>query len=103
VFAALIVRRRTEAARRGRFEFDALQEAVKGQIEIEAGLFAVGDDIQAGVGLITNRNAHGVVDHFGAIGFAKLIEMLDGKFQPAGKWIAPDDCCAQWTRSHAAA
>ena len=45
--ATLIVRRRTEAAWRIAFELDAGEEPVERQVEVESGLLAVGDDVEA--------------------------------------------------------
>ena len=94
VTAALIVGRRAEAARQGLLQFYAFQKAVERQVEIEPRLFAVRDHIQSGGDLIVNRRDHGVFLQFGAIGFAELVEVLAGEFQPAGEGIAADDSCS---------
>ena len=91
VFAALIVSGRTESAGGGGFEFDAGDEPVKGKVEIEAGLLAVGNDVKASGGLVVDGDAHGVVDKFLAILNAELIEVSAGEFQPAREGVAADD------------
>ena len=62
VFAALVVGGRAEVAGGGALEFDALDETVEGEVEVKAGLFAVGDDVETGVELVAERGGHGVVD-----------------------------------------
>jgi hypothetical protein len=52
VFAALIVGRRTETPGRRGFEINALDVAVERQVEIEPGLFAIRDDVEAGGQLV---------------------------------------------------
>ena len=47
MFAALIVGGWPEAAWRCGFKVDALEVTVKREVEIEAGLFTVGDDIKS--------------------------------------------------------
>jgi len=91
VFAALIVGGRTEATRRRGFEFDAFDETIERQIEIEPRLFAVGDHVKAGVELVAHGDGDGVVDQFRAVCAAEAVEVLAGKFQPRRKRVAADD------------
>lgn len=102
VFAALVVRGRAEAAWRSGFEFDAFEESVEGKVEVQAGLLAVGDDVEAGVELIGDSDADGVIDEFGAVGFAELREVLDGELKPSGKRVTADDGGAERARIHGA-
>ena len=91
VSAALIVGGWTEAAGGGGFEFEAIEEPVEGEIEIEPGLFAVGDDVKAGLKLIADGDADSVIDQFGAVGATELVEVLAGEFQPPGEGVTADD------------
>ncbi len=61
IVAALVVGGGAEAPRRRACQFDAIEIAVERQIEIQPGLFAVGDDIQACAGLVVNRGDHRVL------------------------------------------
>ena len=91
MLAALIVRGRAEAARLRGFKFNAGQEAIERQVEIQPRLLAICDDIESGCDLIMNRRDDGIVLQFLAILAAKLIKMLHGKSEPAGKWIAANN------------
>jgi hypothetical protein len=91
VFSALVMRGRTKSARRSIFEFNALKIAVEGEIEIEARLFAIGDDIEAGSHLVMDGGDDGVFLKFGAIGFADLVEVRAGEFEPTGERVTADD------------
>lgn len=95
VFAALIMRGRAEATRRCGFEFDAFDESVEGEIEIEPRLLAISNHIKSGIELIAHGDADGVVDQFRAVGFTEAVEMFAGKFQPRWKGIAADDSGAK--------
>src|SRR5258706_1569291 len=95
MFAALIVGRRSEAARRGTFQLDSFEETIERKIEIEAGLFAVGDYIQARFELVVDSGSNSIVDEFPAIVSAKLIEMIAREFEPPWERIAADDRRAQ--------
>ena len=63
----LVMSRGTEASGRCRFEVDAFYVAVKREIEVEAGLFAVGDHIQACTHLVAEGRDDGIVLDFGDI------------------------------------
>ena len=101
VFAALVVGRRAEASPRRALKVDALEEAVKRQVEVEPRLFAVGDHVESGGVLVVHRCGHGVVDHFIAVGVAELLEVLAGELQPTGEGVAADDGRAQRLLFHA--
>jgi hypothetical protein len=90
VFAPLIMRRRTKASSWGFFQFKAFQVAIKGKIEIEPRLLAVGYDIQPGSKLIKKGCNNSVILNFCAVSLTKLFEMLTGKLQPSRKRIAAD-------------
>ena len=94
VAPALVVCRRTEAARWRRLQFDPFQETIEGQVEIEPGLFAIGDDVEAGLELVVNRDGDGVINQFLAVSLAEPLEVLAGQFQPAWKRVAADHCRA---------
>lgn len=96
MLAALIVGGWAKAARLRVFEFDARQEAVKRQVEIEPRLLAVGDDVESRRDLIVQRRDDGIVLQFAAIIAAELIEMLAGEFEPAGEGIAANDGGSEW-------
>jgi dihydropteroate synthase len=98
--ATLVVGGRTESARRRGFEIDAVDEAIKGEVEIEPGLFAICDDIEPGVELIVEGDEHCIVDKFLTVSGAELVEMSGSELQPAGKRIAADDSGAQRMRLH---
>ena len=88
--APLVVGGRAEPARRNGLQLDPFQKTVKGKIEIEPGLFAVGNDVQARVQLIVNRNRDRILDQFLAVRFPELVQVLAGELQPAGQRIAAD-------------
>src|SRR5262249_33221286 len=100
MFATLIVSWRTETTGRGAFELDALKIAVKGKVEIETSLFAVGDDVEAGGGLVVDGGDDGVFLKFGAVSLAELIEVGAGEFEPARERVAADDGRSKRLRSH---
>jgi hypothetical protein len=99
VFSTLIVSGRSEASQRRTLEFDALKITVKGEIEVESSLLAVGDDIKTGRHLVVNGSDDCVFLKFRAVGFAELIEVVAGEFEPAGEWIAADDGGAEGHRN----
>src|SRR6185369_6346900 len=70
------------------------------EIEIEAGLLAIGHDIKAGGDLIVECANDGVVLHLGEVFFAKGVQILAGLLQPGGKRIAADDGGAEWAGLH---
>jgi len=95
VFAPLIVGRGTKPAGRRAFQFEAFQIPIEGKVEIQSGLFTVGDDVESGCDLVVDGGDDGVVFQFGAVGLAELVEVLAGKFQPAREWVAADDRVAK--------
>ncbi len=100
VLTALIVRGRAEAPRGALLGVDALEVAIEGEIEIEARLLAIGDDVEAGRGLIVNGGEDGVVLEFGDVVGAEFVEMAGGKLEPCREGIAADDGGAQGARLH---
>jgi len=70
---------------------DAFDVAIKTEVEIEAGLFAVGDDVQPGVDLVVDGGDDGVFDDFIEVGGAEFVEVLRSKFQPGGEGVGADD------------
>ena len=82
MFAALIVRRRAEAAWRRAFELQAFKESVERKIEIEARLFAIRDYVEAGGDLIVNRRDDGVLLHLRDIRGPELAEMRACELEP---------------------
>ena len=95
MFATLVVGRRAEPARRRTLKFDALEEAVKRQVEVEPRLFAVGDHVEPGGELIVHGGDDSIIDHLLAVGVAELLEVLAGELKPAGEGVAADDGRAQ--------
>jgi hypothetical protein len=60
MLATLVVGGRAVAARPGVFACDTFDIAIERQIKVEAGLFAVGDDVESGSQLILNGNHGGI-------------------------------------------
>jgi len=65
--------------------------AVEGEVEVEAGLFAVGDDVESGGELVADGDGGGVVLQLGDVVRTELVEVGAGKQKPSGKGIAADD------------
>jgi hypothetical protein len=91
VLAALVVRGRSEPSRRFRFQFDPFKETVEREIEIQAGLLAVSNHVQAGCDLIVKRRNDSVILQLGAVCRAEVVQMLAGKFEPTRKRVTTDD------------
>jgi hypothetical protein len=100
MFAALIVGGWAESPRRRGFEFNSLQKSVEGEVEIEAGLLAIRDDIEPGIQLIVQGRDHGVIDHLLAVGFTELVEMSAGELKPSWERITANDRRAEWLWLH---
>jgi hypothetical protein len=100
VSAALVVRGRAKPAGWRRFKFDALQETVEGEVEIEPGLLAVRDDVETGFHLVVQGGDHGVINHFLAVGLTELVEVTAGELEPARERVAADHGRAQGLRLH---
>ena len=100
VTAALVVGRRSEAPWWRALQLDAGEEAVEGEVEVEARLLAVGDHVEAGGDLVVDRGGDGVVLQLGAVSRPELAEVLDGVQQPAGQRIAADHRRAQSLLDH---
>ncbi len=90
VSAALIVRGRAEPAAGLVVELEPVEEGVEGQVEVEARLFAVGDDVEAGPKLVADGRPDGVAGRLLAVVGPELGEMLAGELEPAREGIAAD-------------
>jgi hypothetical protein len=91
VFAALVVGGRAEAAAGLGFAVDAVDVAIEAEVEVEAGLFAVGDDIEAGAGLVMEGGDDGVVLEFGEVVGSKFGKVGGGEFEPGRERVGADD------------
>src|SRR6266566_3117224 len=98
--AALIVSGGTRSALRLRFDCNPRQEAVERQIEIQARLFAIADDVEAGRDLVVYCGRDGVVQELGYVVRAKFVEVGGDKLQPTWERIAADDRCAKGILLH---
>ena len=56
-------------------ELDAVEEAVEGEVEVEPGLLAVGDHVEAGGDLVVDGGDDGVVLQLAAVVGAELVEV----------------------------
>src|SRR5687768_18526161 len=88
---ALVVRRGAEVATRLTLEFEAVQERVEREIEVEARLFPIGDHVEPGAELIPDRRPDRVASRLLAVIRAELVEVRSRQLQPAGKRVAADD------------
>src|SRR5688500_13309927 len=100
MFAALVVRRRSKLSRRCSLQFDSLEVTIEREIEVEAGLLAVRDDVQAGPNLIVQGCNHGVILNLADVRSAEGFEMLTRKFEPARERITADHGGAQGAGLH---
>lgn len=100
VLAPLVVCWRSPPAGRRVFQGQALEVAIERQVEIQPRLFAVGDDIQAGSQLILDSGGNRIILQFPQVVRAELVEMLTGKFQPAGERVTADDGRSQRLHTH---
>jgi hypothetical protein len=100
VLPTLIMGGRAEAPWRRALKFDALKVPIKGKVEVEARLFAIGDDVKAGCHLVVDGSDNGVFLEFSAVGLAELIEVSAGKFEPTGKRVAADYCRSKRMGNH---
>ena len=91
VFATLVMRRWPKAPRTGRFERDAFNETVEGQIEIKPRLLAIRDDIQPGGDLILNGHLRRIILHFRNVSAAEFGEVPCREFEPARERVTADD------------
>lgn len=102
VFSSLIVGRGAEAARGGGFQVDAFDVPVEREVEVEAGLFAIGDDVETGRELVVERGDDRVVLGLRKIVGTEAIELLSGQFKPPREGVGTDDRCSQGIRVQAA-
>src|SRR4051794_14520964 len=70
VLAALVVGGRAESPRRGGLEFNAFDEAIEREVEVEPRLLAVGDDVETGHHLVGDGDGRGVFLELGEVGGA---------------------------------
>src|SRR5439155_720222 len=88
VTAALVVRRRAEAPARLALRLEPGEERVEGEVEVEAGLLPVGDDVEPRTHLIADRRGDGIADRLLAVVRAEVNDVLAGELEPAGKGVA---------------
>src|SRR5260221_3250742 len=100
MLAALVVRGRTKTPRRNGLNRDAGKKTVEREVEIEAGLLAIGDHVEAGGHLVVHGDSDGVIEQFRQIVGAKFIEATRCEFEPARKGITADDRGAQGALFH---
>ena len=100
VFAALVVCGRAKFTGFGFVGFNPPEVTVKGKVEVEAGLFAIGNHVQTCSDLIVYRSNDGVFDHFFNVYRAKFFQMVGCKFQPAREWITAHYIGANRYRLH---
>jgi hypothetical protein len=98
--AALVVGWGAEAAGGSGFKFDAFEETVEREVKIEAGLFAVCDDVEAGIDLVVDGDDDGIVDELLAVCVTEVGEVGGGEFEPGGEGVAADDRRAEWLGLH---
>jgi dihydropteroate synthase len=98
--AALVVGGGAEATCGSGFKLDAFEESVEREVEVEPGLFAVGDDVESGIDLVVDGDDDGVVDEFLAVSVTELLQVGGGEFKPGGEGVAADDRGAERLRLH---
>src|SRR5512132_970436 len=87
----LVVSGRAEAATRFVVELEPVDERVEGEVEVETGLFPVGDHVEPGPELVADRGPDRVARCLLTVVGAELVQMRSGELEPAGERIAPDD------------
>ena len=95
MFAALVVCRRAPQSGRGLFRTDPFQIPIEGEVEVEPGLFTVGDDIGPRLELVVDGRNDRVVYHFGDVVAAEPVQVGAGELKPGGEGIAADDGSAK--------
>ena len=98
VLAALIVPGRPEPPPRRPLGRKPLEEAVEGQVEVEARLLAVADGVEPGVDLILHRDRDRIVHHLGDIVGAEGLQVSGRELEPRRERVAADDGRAQGVR-----
>jgi hypothetical protein len=91
VLAALVVQRRPEAARRRFLELQPLDERVEGEVEVEAALLAVADQLHPGPQLVHHRDGGRVALQLLDVGRPEALELLARELEPGRERVAPDD------------
>src|SRR5947209_10745068 len=79
---------------------DARKKAIEREVEIQAGLFAIGDDVETGANLVVHGDGNSVIEQLCQVVGAEFIEPARGEFEPARKRITADDRCAQRALFH---
>ncbi len=98
--AALVVGRGAEASGGCAFQVDALEKPIEGQIEVQAGLFTIGDHIETGRDLVVQGDGDGIIDEFCAVGGSEFVEGAAGKLEPSREGVAADNGGAQGSFFH---
>ena len=68
---------------------------IEGEVEVEPGLFTVGDDIGPRLELVVDGRNDRVVYHFGDVVAAEPVQVGAGELKPGGEGIAADDGSAK--------
>ena len=100
VATPLVMGRRPPPTGRGRLEVDPLKVAVETQIEVQPGLLAIGDDVQAGCQLVLHGTGHRIGLKLCAVLGTKALEVLGGMLQPGRKRVTANDRGSQWALIH---
>jgi len=90
VAPALVVGRRAEPARDLLVELEPVEEGVEREVEVEAGLLAVGDHVDAGAQLVADRRPDRIANRLFAIVRAELVEVHARQLEPARERVAAD-------------
>src|SRR5438876_12407058 len=77
------------------FEIDPFEESVERQIEVQSGLFSIGDHVESRLDLVLDGNCDGVFNQLFHVGSAEPFEVLGGKLEPSRKGITPDHSRSQ--------
>src|SRR5207302_2871756 len=86
----LVVRRRTEPPPRLALGLDPVEGAVEREVEVEPGLLAVGDRVEARGHLVAHGAGDGVLDELRDVVRTEVAEVLARVLEPAGERIAAD-------------
>jgi hypothetical protein len=100
MLATLVVGGRPIAARTGVLASDTFDVSIERQIEVEAGLFAVSNDIESGSQLILDGNHGCVTLELRNIVSSEVRKVFGCVFEPCGEGITTDDRRTQGIRLH---
>src|SRR6516162_897502 len=95
MFSSLIMSNRTEFSCFGFIGTNAIDITIKGKIEVEPGLLAIGNGIQSCCSLVMYSSNDSVFDHLFHISGPKFIQVLTGKLKPSGKRVAANYSSSQ--------